>query len=275
MPGRRPRRRLAQHFLADRVAAGRIVEAAQSGSCKTAIEIGPGRGALTGLLTERFARVVGIELDPHLCDVLRSALGDRVRILNEDCLKVDLEALVREEGVDKAVLVGNLPYNITGAVVERILASRGSLHRAVVMVQREVARRMVASPGGRDYGVLSLAVQVACVPEKLFDLKPGDFHPPPKVHSSVVMLPFDGGPKMRPRDEALFFQVVRAAFGQRRKMLRNSLLTLTGGDEARVGAALAEAGIDPRLRAESVSAEGFECLAQAFGGHMPIREFER
>jgi len=273
-PGR-PRKGLAQHFLVDRVAAGRIVDAAQPGADELVIEIGPGRGALTGQLAERFGRMVGIELDSDLCNDLRAALGGRARILNQDCLKVDLQALVLEEGCQRAVLVGNLPYNITGAIVKRILAARSSLSRAVLMVQREVARRIVASPGSKEYGVLSLAVQVACVPETLFDLKPGSFHPPPKVHSSVVLLPFDAGPKVRPRDEALFFRVVRAAFGQRRKMLRNALLTLTGGDETPVSRALEQAGIDPRLRAECLPAEGFERLAQAFGQHLPFRECER
>jgi 16S rRNA (adenine1518-N6/adenine1519-N6)-dimethyltransferase len=239
------------------------------------VEIGPGRGALTGLLVGRAGRVVGVELDRDLCEGLTAALGDRIRVLNRDCLKVDLPALVREEGFREAALVGNLPYNITGAILQRILSARSVLSRAVLMVQREVARRMLALPGSRDYGVLSLSVMSACVPQKLFDLKPGSFSPAPRVHSSVVLLPLDAGPGIRIEREDRFFQVVRAAFGQRRKMLRNALLTLTAGDEAAVGTALARAEIDPRLRAECVSGEAFERLTQAFQPYLSAREGER
>ena len=270
----RPQKRLAQHFLADQVAADRIAEAAGAGPDDLVIEIGPGRGAITGRLAGIAGRLVGIELDADLCEGLAASLGDRARILHADCLQVDLPDLVREEGRRCAILVGNLPYNITGAIIERVLAARKSLVRAVLMVQREVARRITASPGGRDYGVLSLAVQTACVPQKLFDLRPGHFDPPPKVHSSVLRFPFDQPPPLRIQDEARFFRVVRAAFGQRRKMLRNSLMTLTEGDAGAVVDALEQADIDPRLRAESLSAEAFEHLAAAFGRVLPARGME-
>ena len=207
---------------------------------------------------------VGIELDDALCRQLRQRLGARACILHRDVLEVDLSGLIGDQGFDKATVVGNLPYSVTGPILRQLLGARSRLVRAVIMVQREVAVRMTAGPGSKDYGVLSLAVQVGSVPERLFDLGPQQFDPPPKVHSSVVRLRFDVPPPVRPSDEGAFFRVVRAAFSQRRKMLRNALQSMPGVDEAVVGAALQEAGIEPTHRAERVSPEGFERLSAAF-----------
>ena len=213
----RAAKRLGQHFLVDPVAAGRIVEAARVGANDLVVEIGPGRGALTGPLLEVASRVVGIELDPVLCALLQQACGHRgdLSVLNCDVLKVNFPELVQSEGFARAVLVGNLPYQVTGAVVEQILDARAVLTRAVLTVQREVARRMTALPGGKDYGVLSIAVQLRTRPEWLFDLPPEHFSPVPRVHSSALRLDFTSEPPVRVEDERVFFRVVRTAFQQR------------------------------------------------------------
>ncbi len=256
----RTTRRLGQHFLADPVAVGRIVEAAGVGVDDLVVEIGPGRGALTGLLLERARRVVGIELDRSLCAFLEQTGGGRgdLSILQGDVLQVNLGELVQREGFERAVLVGNLPYRITGACIEQILDARAVWTRAVLMVQREVARRMTASPGGKEYGILSIAVQLWSRPERLFDLAPGCFRPAPKVHSSALRLDFPPDPSIRVEDERFFFRVVRTAFQQRRKMLKNSLGGLVRGREDSVIQVLSGAGVDPHLRPEAVSMAQFE-----------------
>ena len=257
--------RLGQHFLNDFSAARRIVEAAGIAEGDLVVEIGPGRGALTGLLLERASRVVGIELDASLCARLQKTCGHRgdLSVLNCDVLQVDLPGLVRSEGPGRAVLVGNLPYAITGAALEQILDARAAFKRAVVMVQREVAQRMVASPGGKDYGILSIAVQIRTCPERLFTLPPDSFVPPPRVHSSAVRLDFTSAPPIRIEDERLLFRLVRTAFQQRRKMLKNTVLGLVENREDVLFKVFSEAGIDPHLRPEAISIGQFERICRA------------
>lgn len=262
------KKRLGQHFLADARAARQIVEATGAGPEDLVVEIGPGRGALTGLLLERARRVVGIELDEDLSRRLAARDGN-LTLVNRDVLRVDLADLVRREGFARAVLVGNLPYRITGALVRQILDARAVWTRAVVMVQREVARRMVASPGGKEYGVLSIAVQLRTSPEVLLDLPPDRFVPAPRVHSSVVRLDFSLLPTVQVEDERFFFQVVRTAFGQRRKMLRNTLSSLVGGQEDVLERALSQAGVDSRLRPEAVSIAQFEQICRGLRSLVP------
>ncbi len=188
----KPKKGLAQHFLTDVGAVQRIVRAAGVQADDLVVEIGPGRGALTGRLLAQAGKVIGIERDEALCDFLRSRFGHGLRLRNQDVLTVDFSNLILEEGFDRAILVGNLPYYITGAVIRRILDARSRFRRAVLTVQREVARRIVAAPGNRDYGVLSIAVQLHSDPKMLFDLAPGVFHPAPRVFSSVIRLDFHG-----------------------------------------------------------------------------------
>ena len=256
----RAKKRLGQHFLNDASAVRRIVDAAAIEADDLVVEIGPGGGALTGRLLERGARVVGIELDRTLCAKLQERCGARGRlsVLNRDVLRVDLPELVQSEGFERAVLVGNLPYPITGAILEQILDARAVLKRAVVTVQREVGRRITAPPGGKDYGILSIAVQIRTRPEWLFDLPPDHFRPMPKVDSSVLRFDFSAEPPVRIEDERLFFRAVRMAFQQRRKMLKNTLLELVGYREEVLMKVLSAAGVDPHDRPEAVSVEQFE-----------------
>ncbi len=268
------RRRLGQHFLSDPLSARRIVEAAEVGPGDLVLEIGPGRGALTGLLIERASRVVGIEVDPSLCSVLKRTFGDRgaLTVLRANVLQVDLPGLVRKEGYGQAVAVGNLPYHITGAVIEQILDAREALRRGVVMVQREVAVRAVAHPGGKDYGILSIAVQLRTRPERVFDLPPEHFVPAPRVHSSVLKLEFADPPPVQVNDEGLFFGIVRQAFGQRRKMLKNALLGAVGGREEVLDGVLSEAGVDGHLRPEALSIQDYERICRAISACRSVTE---
>ena len=269
----RAAKRLGQHFLVDPVAASRIVEAARVGANDLVVEIGPGRGALTGPLLGVASRVVGIELAPALCALLQQACGHRgdLSVLNCDVLKVNFPELVQSEGFERAVLVGNLPYQVTGAVVKQILDARAVLTRAVLTVQREVARRMTALPGGKDYGVLSIAVQLRTRPEWLFDLPPEHFSPVPRVHSSALRLDFTSEPPVRVEDERVFFRVVRTAFQQRRKMLKNTLSSLVGGQQDVLARVCSGAGVDPLLRPEAISMEQFEQICRGLAAYSQDR----
>lgn len=249
--------RLGQHFLTDGAAIERIVEAAQIDKEDLVVEIGPGRGALTGLLVERAGQVVAIEIDGALCDLLSDRFGPRLKIVSDDVRRVNLPALVENEKREKAVLVGNLPYHITGALLRQITDARRVWKRAVITVQREVGQRMIAPPGSKIYGVLSVVTQVRCVAKRLFDLPPAHFYPRPKVHSSVLMLDFEANSAYDIADERRLFGVVRAAFQQRRKMVRNALAGVVD-DEI-----LMEANIDGRARPETISIDGFERICRA------------
>lgn len=264
------RKTLGQHFLVHGPSIRHIVDAARIGSDDLVIEIGPGRGALTGPLVERAARVIAIELDRELCVSLQIQFGNlqQFHLVHADVQQIDLGALVRESGWDRAILVGNLPYRITGALMRQITDARAMWSRAVVMVQREVARRIAAQPGGKNFGVLSAMVQVRCIPEHLFDLPPEHFAPPPQVHSSVLRLDFEAQPAHCIKDEVRFLHVVRMAFQQRRKMLHNALRPLVQNDEAALQALLDAAGVDGRLRPEAVSIDAFERICQALNARV-------
>ena len=273
----KPNKGLAQHFLTDVGAVQRIVRAAGVHADDLVVEIGPGRGALTGRLLAQAGKVIGIERDEALCDFLRSRFGRGLHLCNQDVLAVDFSDLICGEGIERAILVGNLPYYITGAVIQRILDARRRFKRAVLTVQREVARRIVATPGNRDYGVLSIAVQLHSHPKILFDLAPGVFYPAPRVFSSAVRMDFHKETRYRIQDERFFFRVVRSAFGQRRKMLKNALLGMVHGRMEILQRVGAMADIDFRLRPEAVSIPEYERISRAlkasceFGGQIQGR----
>ncbi len=249
--------RLGQHFLTDVVSIERIVEAAQIEKEDLVVEIGPGRGALTGLLVERAGQVVAIEVDGELCDLLSDRFGSQLKIVSDDVRRVNLSVLVEMFQKEKVVLVGNLPYHITGALIRQITDAQRLWKRAVITVQREVGQRMIAPPGSKRYGVLSVVTQVRCVAKRLFDLPPAHFYPPPKVHSSALMLDFEANSAYDIVDERRLFGVVRAAFQQRRKMVRNALAGVVD-DEI-----LMKANIDGRARPETISIDGFERICRA------------
>ncbi len=270
-PSRKPR--LGQHFLVDDSAALRVVDALGNVSGSTVLEIGPGEGALTRLLAKRARRLIAIELDRVLAAQLRMhfALASNVEVIEGDILAIDLDSIFGpkpgnsrpglEHKPAPARLVGNLPYFITSDILLRLFEFRRYFDTLVLMVQKEVADRMAAPPGGSEYGLLSATVQLYAEVEKLFTLPPGAFSPPPKVHSTVVRLDITSRLTKLNVPEAGFVTFLKQSFGQKRKTLWNNLKLSYDGKLLR--AALNEAGIKPTLRAEALSLEDSARLYRA------------
>jgi 16S rRNA (adenine1518-N6/adenine1519-N6)-dimethyltransferase len=261
--GRRPRRRWGQHFLCDPRIVQCIVDAAALDGATSVLEIGPGLGALTDRLAEVAAALHLIEIDPALAARLRErfAAQPSVQVVCGDVLALPLAERVPAG----AVVVANLPYNISTPVLVRLLELRRHLPRAVLMLQREVADRLLAGPGSRDRGALGVLVQTYAEVRLVTRVPRGAFLPPPRVESSVVEVRWQATPRTAVRDERLYRLVVRAAFGQRRKMLRNALAALAGERMGRGGleAVLAAAGVDPTARAETLDLAAFARIADA------------
>jgi len=263
--GLRPEKARGQHFLRHPHQARRIVEALALSPQDTVVEIGPGLGALTVFLAEEAARVIALELDPFLAAYLREELfphQPRVEILCEDVLTLDWANLAREIGAPLAV-AGNLPYRITSPLLFKLAAAKGAVSRSVLMMQQEVGARLTAAPGGKDYGILSVLLQYHFHLERLFTLGPANFYPPPRVTSAVLRLtPREPSPGVA--NEEFLARVVKLAFGQRRKTLKNTLavqapaLGLAPGDVLQV---LEAQNIDPSRRGETLSVPQFVSLA--------------
>jgi 16S rRNA (adenine1518-N6/adenine1519-N6)-dimethyltransferase len=263
--GLRAKKSWGQNFLVDRSVLDRIVRAAALAAGDVAVEIGAGLGTLTGALVDAApdgARVIAVERDPEMIAVLRAELGGRpaLEIRAADALDLDLPAESRAAG-RPLVVVGNLPYQIGSAILLGLAAAGGALARAVVMVQKEFAQRVVAPAGGKIYGRLSVTMQQRMAARILFHVGAGAFHPRPQVTSSVVLLEPRARPLAPVVDMELFDRVVKEAFGTRRKMLRRALEPAFG--EAAVTAALARASIDGTLRAEVLEVADFARLSDA------------
>ncbi len=266
--GRLHKAKLGQNFLVSPTAPRAIVDELGDLSAATVLEIGPGKGAITRLLAFRAMHLVAVELDPSLANTLKNEFADQagthVQILCQNILDVDLSR-VAAELPSRLIIVGSLPYYITADILLHLFAHHETIDRAVLMVQREVADRIVASPGTRAYGVLSATTQMYARAEQLFTLPPGAFSPPPEVYSTVFRL------TMRPRFQELgvdpkgFLNLVRQVFAQKRKTLANNLRA-AGYEAARIRSAFAEAQLDPLIRAEDVSLESMACLFHALPG---------
>lgn len=254
-------KRLGQNFLIHGGTVEAIVETADICPGDRVLEIGPGIGTLTQGLAKAGASVTAVELDKKLPAVLAETLSgyDRVRIVGGDILKTDIPALMGEEPFK---VVANLPYYITTPILLTLLERRLPITRIVTMVQREVAERMIALPGGRDYGALSVAVQYYTEPRLAIEVSPRCFLPPPAVESAVMDCVVRKTPPVAVEDEKHFFHVVRAAFGQRRKTIGNALKSL-GLPRDILQGALSKAGIDPLRRGETLSLSEFAALAGA------------
>lgn len=257
----KPKPRLGQHFLTESRAIERIVAALGDLAGRTVVEIGPGRGAITRELAARAARVLAVELDRGLASGLRETFSpDRVTVIEQDVLNFDFAAAVAEfcPGVRLRV-IGNLPYYITSPILLRLAASHAVLDQALLMVQREVADRILAQPGSRDFGLLSVTVQMYGDVERLFTLPPRAFSPPPEVHSTVFRWQFAPRFAELGVNEAGFLRFARVAFAQKRKTLINNLRA-AGISHALAADALAAEAIPPQARAESLPLEAFASL---------------
>jgi len=252
-------KRLGQNFLIDANIVRGIVEAAGIVSGDRVLEIGPGIGTLTQGLAEAGAAVTAVELDKKLPAVLAETLAgyEQVRIVPGDILKIDIRALMSDEPFK---VVANLPYYITTPILMALLEQRLPVSSIVTMVQKEVAERMTARPGGKEYGSLSVAVQYYTEPAIVLDVPPRSFLPAPEVDSVVIACRVRTQPAVTVKDERLFFRLVRAAFGQRRKTLANALKTL-GMERERLAQAMEAAAIDAGRRGETLSLTEFARLA--------------
>ena len=274
-PGR-SKPKLGQHFLVDQSVATRIVDALGEISTATVLEIGPGRGVLTSVLAQRARRLIAIEVDRVLSAQLRMnfALAQNVEIIEGDILAVDFHTIfglkpgLGRPGLDikpePARVVGNLPYFLTSDILLRLFSFRQYFDTMVLMVQREVADRIAARPGGSEYGLLSATAQLYTKVEKLFTVPPGAFAPPPQVHSAVIRLTPDSRLERLGVDEKEFIRFLKLSFGQKRKTLWNNLKL--DYDPARLRAALEKTGIKPNVRAETLTLEKNATLFKAISG---------
>lgn len=256
---------LGQNFLINPSVCPKMAELGGAAPGVGVIEVGPGIGVLTTELAKRADKVVCIELDSRLMPVLRETLAEyeTVKVINEDVLKVDLHALLKEEfpGME-VVICANLPYYITSPVIMKLLESRLPVSRITVMVQKEAAQRLCAQPGTRQVGAISIAVQYYSEPKILFPVSRGSFMPAPDVDSCVIQFQVRKEPAVSVPQETVFFEVVRAAFSQRRKTLLNCLSSGLSRSKEEVKALLESAGVSPGARAEALSMEDFAAIAR-------------
>jgi 16S rRNA (adenine1518-N6/adenine1519-N6)-dimethyltransferase len=265
----RPRKRFGQNFLVDRNVLNKILDALEICEGDPVLEIGPGVGALTLGLAQRGARVVAVEIDRGMVSILGEVLPEHsnVTVVNEDFLRLDIAQFLTEHfGTASVKVVGNLPYYITSPIIAKLFGAGPRIERIVLMVQKEVAERLKACPGGREYGAMSVFVQYHSSAEIVSFVSQNVFLPPPDVSSAIVRLTPIPAPVVAP-SEALFFNVVHCAFGKRRKTLLNSLSDCPslGLSKEQVAAVLHKSTIDPARRAETLSLEEFAKIARAVG----------
>ncbi len=261
-------KKFGQNFLIDPHVLDKIIAAAEITKDDFVLEIGPGIGTLTQYLAEAAREVVAVEIDSTLIPILEDTLSayDNVSVINEDVLKVDLRKLAEERNGGKPIkVVANLPYYITTPIIMSLFESHVPLKSLTVMVQKEVALRMQAGPGTKDYGALSLAVQYYASPYLAANVPPNCFMPRPNVGSAVIRLTRFEKTPVQVKDEKLLFRLIRASFNQRRKTLQNGLVNSQELDftKEQVAAAIATLGVSPSVRGEALTLEQFAALANA------------
>lgn len=255
---------LGQNFITDPEVCPKMAELAGVAPGTCAVEIGPGVGVLTVELAKRADRVVTIELDTRLIPVLAQTLYDyrNTEVINADVLKTDLKKLIEEKFPGKTVnICANLPYYITSPIIMYLLQSSLPVDAVTVMVQKEAADRLCAKVGSRDSGAITVAVNYYAEAEKLFEVKKDSFMPPPKVDSEVIRLKIRKKPPVEVEDERFFFDMVKAAFSQRRKTAVNGLASGLGMPKEKITAALERAGLSASVRAEALTMEELARLA--------------
>ena len=294
----RPKKQLGQNFLVNPEVLNIILEAGEVRDCDTVIEIGAGLGYLTDGLARHAKRVIAVEVDELLYNALATqfSVDSQVQLLNADILKLELNSLLSEntesedpttasssgkglgyragqprpyeqvyptfEGGQNTTfkVIANLPYSITTPILWKLLAHRRQIHSCVLMMQKEVAERIVAGPGGKDYGALTLGVTYHAEPSLIATLSPENFYPSPKVDSALLKLTMRESPKVSVEDETLFFKIVRTAFRMRRKMLKNALVRGRFASAERLAVAFEETGITPERRAETLDITEYAAL---------------
>ncbi len=256
---------MGQNFLSSPGTAQMIVDRTGISRDATVLEIGPGLGALTIPLARKADRVISVELDRRMIPLLKEELEQEeisnVTVINQSIMKTDFKEIA---GDKKLVVIGNLPYNISSQILFRLVKERSVIEKAFLMFQKELATRIIASPGGRDYSRLSAVVQYAANVGFVADIKPSSFFPKPEVHSTVLRFDFLDSADMSPPMEDLLFDVIKAAFSKRRKSLKNSMVGgELGLEKPFVVKALTHASIVPERRAETLSVAEFKALAIA------------
>ena len=262
-------KKFGQNFLIDPHVLDKIIAAAQISKDDCVLEIGPGIGTLTQYLAENARQVVAVEIDSNLIPILEETLKDypNVTVINEDILKVDMEGLAKEYNQGRPIKVAaNLPYYITTPIIMSLFEQQVPVDNITVMVQKEVADRMQAGPGSKDYGALSLAVQYYASPYIVANVPPNCFIPRPNVGSAVIRLTRHKEPPVKVKDGKLMFRLIRASFNQRRKTLQNSLnnspeLSYT---KEQIGQAIGSLGLGATVRGEALTLEQFGALADYF-----------
>lgn len=256
-----PKKQLGQNFLSDPSTAKMIISRSGISTADIVLEIGAGLGAITVPLGQAVSKVYAIEKDPQLIAMLQAELllyqVDNVIILNQNILKVDISAISRE--VEQPIVVfGNLPYNISSQILVGLISSRHCITRCILMFQKELAERLTASPGTKDYGRLTVMLQYCATVKHLASIQANLFYPKPKIDSEVVEIDFTKGEKYSVSDEAFLFLVIKAAFSKRRKTLRNSLSkSVLEMETELIEKGLQDAAIDANRRAETLSVEEF------------------
>lgn len=265
-----PKQSLGQNFCLDHNILDKIARAAGIDAGDQVIEIGAGTGALTGHLADTGANVLALEIDGRFQEHLhqRFEQTQNVNIVMGDAL--ELLPSILDQLPERVVVVGNLPYYASSPLIFAMVDHRAKIRRAIITLQNEVALRLVSSPNCKDYGILAVRLQAVCKPSLLFKIKPTCFFPPPRVESACVEFDFEKGPTGLYQDEQAFAAIVRAAFAQRRKQLRNSLSATYPVDS--VDQALESAGISPAIRAENLTLEDFGRLADAMGKAMTTHQ---
>ncbi len=258
--GLRANKKLGQNFLINESIIYDIVKKANVTKEDVVIEIGPGLGSLTKELINNAKKVIAIELDPNMIDILKSRFGifDNFEVIYGDVLKIDLEELIK--GYDSVKVVANLPYYITTPIIMKLLEDRLKIKSITVMVQKEVGERICATHKDKEYGAITVSVQYYSEPQIIIDVPKENFLPAPEVDSCVIRLDMREKPPVFLKDEKLFFRLIKGAFTQRRKTINNSL-TCSGKSKEEIMAALNKLGIDSKLRAENLSIQQYADIA--------------
>ena len=258
---------LGQNFLVDDSVPRDIVEGAEVDENDLVIEIGPGVGTLTAKLLNKAKKVVAIELDNDLIPILNEEIGDNPKfsLIHNDALKVDFNEIIKDEKSVK--LVANLPYYVTTPIIVKLLKENYNFKSLTIMIQKEVAERMNAEPGNKDYGALSLLVQYYCDTKIIRKVPPQCFIPRPKVDSIVIKLDKLDKPKVDVENEKLFFDIIRNSFNMRRKTLWNGVKNI-GLSKEKLELAFSEAGIDPKRRGETLTIDEFALLSDKISEHL-------